>query len=125
MKKLLIICFLALPIISFCQFDLKLEYFKSDKNSLVWQTAYERGKDTFYLYQSQSELNWDQVAVVYSKENEIGSYYTYEPKIEKTTYFKLVWGGGVSYAVISVLPMQKETYFNILGQKTNQGWLIH
>lgn len=75
--------------------------------------------------QSQSELIWEQVSVVYSKENESGSYYTYEPKIEKTTYFKLVWGGGVSYAVISVLPRQKGTYFNILGQKTNLGWLIH
>lgn len=100
--------------------DLELKYFSTDKESLVWETVYERGRDTFYLYSSPSASNWKEIAVIESKQNEGGSYYRFDPKIDRTNYFKLVWRDGFSYAVINVI--QNRVFYNILGQQTNEGW---
>ena len=117
MKTILLI---LLPFLSFGQFDLTLEYFKSDKNALVWQTSYESGKDTFYIYQSSDAASWGLIGVVESKENLNGSYYRFEPLVDGKMYYKLYWVDGFSYAVINTL--ENKTFYNILGQQTNEGW---
>jgi len=119
MKTILLI---LLPFLSFGQFDLTLEYFKSEKNALVWQTSYESGKDTFYIYQSRDAASWELIGVVESKENLNGSYYRFEPTIDGRMYYKLYWVDGFSYAVIDALQKEKKRLYNILGQQTTDGW---
>lgn len=111
----------------------RLEYFRTKvvQNEIIlyWTTFTEDGPDVFTLVKSQDVIKWELITTVPAKEIKNGA--TYEVKIDRSEgiwYYKLTWKDGFSYSVTNILTKKNTEhieYYNILGQKTNQGWLIH
>jgi len=131
MKFIKTIFFLFLSSIAVAQ-TTRLEYFHAKviegKVVLNWSTFTEDGVDMFTILKSQNASKWELVTTTPAKEIKDGARYEINVgTLEGIWYYKLTWKDGFSYATTNIVVKKKEEieYYNILGQRSIEGWLIH
>lgn len=129
MKKYAIILLFSLPFIAVAQ-TTRLEYFRAkvvdNEVILTWSTFTEDGSDVFTVLKSQDAAKWELITTIPTQEVKDGAKYEVKVgELEGVWYYKLVWTDGFSYATTTTPIRTATVQYNILGQKTNLGWLIH